>query len=39
MTALWGTLFQLAITPFTWMNAAMEEVGERVGQMMETKAE
>jgi hypothetical protein len=39
MTALWGTLFQLAITPFTWMNAAMEGVGERVGQMMETEAE
>ncbi len=39
MTALWGTLFQLAITPFTWMNAAMDGVGERVGQMMETKAE
>ncbi len=39
MTALWGILFQLAITPFTWMNAAMEGVGERVGQMMETEAE
>jgi hypothetical protein len=39
MTALWGTLFQLAITPFTWMNAAMEGVGERVGQMMETEAD
>jgi hypothetical protein len=39
MTALWGTLFQLAITPFTWMNAAMEGVGKRVGQMMETEAD
>ncbi len=39
MTALWGTLFQLAITPFTWMDAAMEGVSERVGQMMETEAE
>jgi hypothetical protein len=26
MTAFWGTLFQLAITPFTWMEAAMEGV-------------
>jgi hypothetical protein len=38
MTAFWGTLFQLAITPFTWMEEAMEGVGERVGQMMETEA-
>jgi hypothetical protein len=35
MTALLGTLFQLAISPFSWMDAAMEGVGERVGQMME----
>jgi hypothetical protein len=39
LTALWGTLFQLAISPFSWMNAAMEGVGERVGQMMETEAD
>ncbi len=38
-TALWGTLFQLAILPFSWMDAAMEGVGERVGQMMETEAD
>jgi hypothetical protein len=38
LTALWGTLFQLAISPFSWMDAAMEGVGVRVGQMMETKA-
>jgi hypothetical protein len=38
MTAFWGTLFQLAITPFTWMEEAMEGVGERVGQMKETEA-
>jgi hypothetical protein len=38
MTAFWGTLFQLAITPFTWMEEAMEGVGERVGHMMETEA-
>ncbi len=39
MTALWGTLFQLAISPFSWMDAAMEGVGEQVGQMMETEAD
>jgi hypothetical protein len=38
LTALWGTLFQLAISPFSWMDAAMERVGERVGEMMETEA-
>ncbi len=38
MTAFWGTLFQLAVTPFTWMEEAMEGVGERVGQMMESEA-
>jgi hypothetical protein len=39
LTALWGTLFQLAISPFSWMDAAMEGVGERVGQMMESEAD
>jgi hypothetical protein len=39
MTALWGTLFQLAISPFSWMDAATEGVGERVGQMMENEAD
>jgi hypothetical protein len=38
LTALWGTLFQLAISPFRWMDAAMEGVGEHVGVMMETEA-
>jgi hypothetical protein len=39
MTALWGTLFRLAISPFSWVDAAMEGVGERVGQMMENEAD
>ncbi len=38
LTALWGTLFQLAISPFSWVDAAMEGVGVRVSQMMETEA-
>jgi hypothetical protein len=38
MTAMWGTLFQLAISPFSWVDAAMEGVGERVGQMMENES-
>jgi hypothetical protein len=39
MTALWGTLFQLAISPFSWVDASMEGVGERVSQMMENEAD
>jgi hypothetical protein len=38
LTVLWGTLFQLAISPFSWMDAAMEGVGECAGEMMETAA-
>ncbi len=34
-----GTLFQLAISPFSWVDAAMEGVGERVDQMMENEAD
>jgi hypothetical protein len=39
MTTLWGTLFQLAISPFSLMDMAMEGVGERVRQMMESEAD
>ncbi len=38
LTALWGTFFQLTISPFSWMDAAMEGVGIRVRQMMESEA-
>ncbi len=38
LMAFWGTLFQLAILTFSWVDAAMENVGVRVGQMMETEA-
>ncbi len=38
MTAFWGTLFQLAVSPFNWINAAMEDVGRKVGLVMETEA-
>jgi hypothetical protein len=27
LTAFWGTLFQLAISPFSWVDAAMESMG------------
>ncbi len=38
LTAFWGTLFQLAVSPFNWIDSAMEDVGMKVGQMMETEA-
>jgi hypothetical protein len=38
MTAFWGTLFQLAVSPFNWIDAAMEDVGRKVGLMMGTEA-
>ncbi len=28
----------LAVSPFNWIDAAMEDVGMKVGQMMETEA-
>ncbi len=31
-------MFRLAISPFSWMDTAMEGVGVWVGQMMETEA-
>ncbi len=39
LTAVWGTLFQLAVSPFSWVDTAVGEVGERVGQMMENAAD
>jgi hypothetical protein len=38
MTAFWGTLFQLAVSPFNWIDAAMEDVGRKVGLVMENEA-
>jgi hypothetical protein len=36
--AFWGTLFQLAVSPFNWIDAVMEDVGRKVGLMMENEA-
>jgi hypothetical protein len=38
LTAFWGILFQLAISPFSWVDAAMESMGARISQKMETEA-
>jgi hypothetical protein len=36
--ASWGTLFQLAVTPFDWIDKVMEDVMEKVGQMLSEEA-
>ncbi len=38
LTAFWGTLFQLAVSPFNWIDTAMQDVGRRVGRMLESEA-
>jgi hypothetical protein len=38
LTAFRGTLFKLAVSPFNWIHAAMEDVGMKVGLMMEMEA-
>jgi hypothetical protein len=38
LTAFSGTLFQLAVSPFNWINGVMEDVGRRVGVMLDSEA-
>ncbi len=38
LTAFWGTLFQRAVSPFNWIDTAMQDVGRRVGLMLESEA-
>jgi hypothetical protein len=38
IAAFWGTLFQLAVSPFNWIDKVMEEVGEKVGRMLNEEA-
>jgi hypothetical protein len=41
LTAFWGTLFQLAVSPvspFNWIDSAMQDVGRKVGVMLENEA-
>jgi hypothetical protein len=35
LTAFWGTLFQLAVSPFNWINGVMEDMARQVGVMLE----
>jgi hypothetical protein len=38
LTALWGTLFQLAVSLFNWINGVIEDVAQRVGVMLDSEA-
>jgi hypothetical protein len=38
LTAFWGTLFQLAVSPSNWIDGVMEDVGQRVGLMLDSEA-
>jgi hypothetical protein len=31
LTAFWGTLFQLAVSPFNWIDGVMQDMGRQVG--------
>jgi hypothetical protein len=37
LTAFWGTLFQLAVSPFNWIDGVIEDVGRRVGVMLDSE--
>jgi hypothetical protein len=38
LTAFWGTLFQLAVSPFNWIDKVMEDVGQKVGKVLQKEA-
>jgi hypothetical protein len=38
LTAFWGTLFQLAVSPFNWIDTAMQDVGRKVRLILENEA-
>jgi hypothetical protein len=37
LTAFWGMLFQLAVSPFNWIDGVMEDVARRAGVMLDNK--
>jgi hypothetical protein len=38
LMVFWGTLFQLAVSPFNWIDSAMQDVGRKVGLMLKNEA-
>jgi hypothetical protein len=38
LTAFWGMLFQLAVSPFNWIDRVMEDVARQVDVMLDSEA-
>jgi hypothetical protein len=38
LTAFWGTLFQLAVSPFNWIDCMIGDVAGQVGRMLDNEA-
>jgi hypothetical protein len=38
LTWFWGTLFQLTVSSFNWIDKVMEDVGRKVGRMLDEEA-
>jgi hypothetical protein len=38
LNAFWGTLFQLAVSPFNWIDKVMEDIARKVGRMLDEEA-
>ncbi len=38
LTAFWGTMFQLVVFPFNWIDTVMQDVRRKVGLMLESEA-
>ncbi len=38
LAVFWGTLIKLAMSPFNWIDKVMEEVGKKVGRMLNEEA-
>jgi hypothetical protein len=38
LTSFWGTLFQLAVSSFNWIDKVMEDVGRKEGRMLDEEA-
>jgi hypothetical protein len=37
LTAFWGELFQLAVSPFNWIDGVTEDVARQVGVMLDSE--
>jgi hypothetical protein len=38
LTVFWGTLFQLAVSPFNWIVGVLEDVAHQAGRILDNEA-